>query len=120
MVEVHPPYRARPADPAAPAHRRTAAERSRMPRSQPIHIYGVGRWTREAEASNPTSRSGVVGRVGAVIAICLLGRGQARALAFRRSNSAWSIVPASSSSLARAICSAGDAAASPVVATDRT
>ena len=34
---------------------------------------------------------------------------QARALAFRRSNSAWSIVPASSSSLARAICSVGTA-----------
>ena len=56
----------------------------------------------------------------AVIAVGLLGRGQARALAFRRSNSAWSIVPASSSSLARAICSVGDAVASPVVATDRT
>jgi hypothetical protein len=41
-------------------HRRYA----RIPRSQPIHIYGVGRWTGEAEASNPTSRSGVLGRVG--------------------------------------------------------
>src|SRR5829696_4703518 len=56
----------------------------------------------------------------AVIAVRLLGRGQARALAFRRSNSAWSIVPASSSCLARAICSVGEAVASPVVATDRT
>jgi hypothetical protein len=43
---------------------------------------------------------------------------QARALAFSRSNSDWSIAPASSSSLARAICSVG--VASPVVATLRT
>ena len=43
---------------------------------------------------------------------------QARALAFSRSNSDWSIAPASSSSLARAICSVG--ADSPVAATLRT
>ena len=44
--------------------------------------------------------------------------GQARALAFSRSNSAWSMVPASSSCLARVIWSVGGA--SPVVATFRT
>jgi hypothetical protein len=43
---------------------------------------------------------------------------QARALAFSRPNSDWSIAPASSSSLARAICSVG--VVSPVAATLRT
>jgi hypothetical protein len=47
-----------------------------------------------------------------------LGGPQARALAFSRSNSDWSIAPASSSSLALAICSAG--VVSLVAATLRT
>jgi hypothetical protein len=62
----------------------------------------------------------VVGRVGLRSPpVCWAG-GQARALAFRRSNSAWSMAPASSSCLAWAICSAGVAVASPLVATVRT
>ena len=53
----------------ANGHRRYA----RIPRSQPIHIYGMGRWTGETPGSNPTSRSGVVAEL-AVIPVGLLGR----------------------------------------------
>src|SRR5215218_1579770 len=62
----------------------------------------------------PSSPRGLPGGLGAAA----LGGPQARALAFSRSNSDWSIAPASSSSLALAICSVG--VDSPVAATLRT
>jgi hypothetical protein len=73
---------------------------------------------RRRSSQSNTKLTGVPGPV----ATCCLARRrpwpQARALAFSRSNSDWSIAPVSSSSLARAICSVG--VVSPVAATLRT
>ena len=82
----------------------------------------VSKWRsarRRSSQSNAKLTRGVPGAVATGwIGAAALGGPQARALAFSRSNSDWLIAPASSSSLARAICSVG--VVSPVAATSRT
>jgi hypothetical protein len=84
------------ADPRAALRGQSGSSRlgSRVPSRPP-----VSQWCRRSRCRSETSA-------------------QERALVFSRSNSDWSIVPASSSFLAWAICSVGEA--SPVAATVRT
>jgi hypothetical protein len=89
------------------------------PSSRPSQMANCGAETSRRprhEESNTKLTRGVPGAVATGwIGAAALGGPQARALAFSRSNSDWLIAPASSSSLARAICSVG--VVSPVVAT---